>query len=116
MNCPQQDHPGKFEDAIRILQVAQDTHGLPFPSVCSTSAAFNFTHIVHAQDACESVILAETILCHALKTEFAPRDVPRTGSSAHYILSAYLPSGLRLDLVARAGIFADEDARKALAA
>ena len=116
MNCPQQDHPGKFEDAIRILQVAQETHGLPFPSIASTAAAFHFTHIVHAEDACKAVVWAETILSFALKAEFDERDVPSIGSAAHYIRSAWLPSGLRVDIVARAGIFAGQDARKALAA
>jgi hypothetical protein len=60
--------------------------------------------------------MAETLLSYSLRVEFSPRPVPRIGSAGHYVLSAYMPSGLRVDIVARAGIFADEDARKALAA
>ena len=96
---------GVFRDARRILEVAEVTPGLPFPSVCSTLAAFNYTAITHAREAREAVAMAETILSYALKVEFGPRDVPRIGSSAHYILSAYMPSGLRVDIVAKAGIF-----------
>ena len=110
------EHAAWFADVRRLIDITEVTVGLPLPSVGSTLAAFNFTHITHASDARERVALAETILSYALKAEFAPRDVPQIGSAAHYVLSAYMPSGLRVDIVARAGIFADEDARKALAA
>lgn len=110
------EHPAKYRDAHAILDIAE-TPGLPFPAITSTGAAFNFTHIVHAEDAREAVATAETILSYALKVEFEPRDTPRIGSSDHYILSAWLvPSGLRVDIVAKAGIFDGADVRKLVAA
>jgi hypothetical protein len=99
------EHARWFADARRILDVTEVTPGLPLPSIGATLAAFNFTGITHAREAAEAVALAETVLSYALKTDFTPRPVPRIGSSAHYILSAYMPSGLRVDIVARAGIF-----------
>jgi hypothetical protein len=99
-------HPARFRDAHAVLDIAE-TPGLPFPQISSTQAAFHFTNITHARDAREAVALAETVLSYALNVEFAPRPVPRAGSSAHYILSAYMASGLRVDIVAKAGIFDD---------
>lgn len=120
MNDPTNAHAGWFRDVRAILSVTESTPGLPLPSIGSTQAAFNFTGITHAEDACEAVILAETVLSHALWAEFTPRPVPQIGSAAHYILSAYMPSGLRVDIVAKAGIFDGpgdrEDARKLVAA
>ena len=107
-------------DYVRTLLAATEAArpGLPLPQIASTLAAFHYTHIVHAEDAREAVATAETILSYALRVEFEPRPVPAIGSSDHYILSAYMPSGLRVDIVAKAGIFdgADANARKALAA
>jgi hypothetical protein len=104
-------HAGWFRDVHRILEITEVTPGLPLPSVGSTLAAFYFTAITHAEDAAEAVILAETVLGYALQVEFAPRDTPPIGSAAHYVLSAYMPSGLRVDIVARAGIFGGQDER-----
>jgi hypothetical protein len=101
------EHAGWFDDAHRIIEIAR-TPGLPIPQISGTQASFNFTHITHARDAREAVALAETILSYALKADFEPRPVPQVGSSAHYILSAYMGSGLRVDIVARAGIFDGE--------
>ena len=112
------EHAGWFADVRRLIDITEVTPGLPLPSFGSAQAAFHYTDITHAKDARDAVALAETVLSYALRTEFAPRDVPRVGSAAHYILSAYMPSGLRVDIVAKAGIFdgADANARKALAA
>lgn len=98
------DHAKWFDDAHRLIEVAK-TPGLPLPQISATMADFRYTDITHPEDAREAVILAETILSHALRVEFEPRGVPRNGSSAYYVLSAYMPSGLRVDIVARAGIF-----------
>lgn len=105
MNAPSTPS-GRFADARRILEVAEHNHGtgpdLPFPSICRDLAAFNFTHIIHAKDAAESVARAEMILSYELGVEFEPRPVPRIGSAEHYILEAFMPSGLRVDIVAKA--------------
>ena len=116
------EHAGWFQDVRAVLRAteaaAPGSPCLPLPSIASTLAAFSFVNIPHAEDAREMVATAETILSYALKVEFRPRPVPAIGSAAHYVLSAYMPSGLRVDIVAKAGIFdgADADARKALAA
>lgn len=104
------EHAAWFADVRRLIDITEVTPGLPLPSVGSTLAAFNFTHITHARDAAEAVALAETVLSYALGADFRPKDMPRIGSSAHYVLEAYMPSGLRVDIVARAGIFDGQDA------
>jgi hypothetical protein len=95
-------HPGRFADARRILDIAEVTPGLPFPSVCATIAAFNFTQITHAQDAAEAVAMAETILSYALDATFSRKDIAPIGSSEHWAIAAFLPSGLEVDIVAKA--------------
>ena len=95
-------HPGRFADARRILDIAEVTPGLPFPSICATIASFNYTQVTHAQDAAEAVAMAETILSYALKLTFEPADIAPIGSSDHYVLEAYLPSGLKVAIVAKA--------------
>ena len=115
------EHAGWFADVRRILKATEAAGiGLPLPQISGTLATFHFTGITHAKDAREAVAMAETLLSYQLLGEFTPRPVPAIGSSAHYVLSAWMPSGLRVDIVARAGIFdspeAREDARKLVAA
>jgi hypothetical protein len=112
MTDPSNAHAGWFRDVRAILKAVeaaspgpQGSRGLPLPQISSTLAAFNFTNIPHAEDARLMVAVAETILSYALVVEFDPRPVPASGSTGHYVLSAYMPSGLRVDIVARAGIF-----------
>lgn len=117
MNDPSNAHAAWFDDVRAVLSATEAGRpGLPLPQISATLAAFHFTNITHADDAREAVALAETLLSYSLRIEFAPRDVPRTGSSAHYILSAFMPSGLRVDIVAKAGIFDGADVRKLVAA
>ena len=91
-------------------------------SVGSASATFHFTGITHAKDAPRGGGHGRDRCCpYQLLVEFyPPATVPAIGSSAHYVLSAWMPSGLRVDIVARAGIFdspeAREDAQKLVAA
>jgi len=100
------EHAGWFTDVRAVLRAVEAAGpGLPLPQIASTLAAFHFTDITHAEDAREAVAMAETLLSYALKLEFAPRTVTPVGSSGHYILSAYMPSGLRVDIAAKAGIF-----------
>ena len=107
MNSPcSNDHARWFDDAHNILAIAHGTPGLPLPSVSGTQASFNFTAITHATDTREAVAMAETILSYAFRVEFQRDDPPQIGSSAHYMLTAYLPSGLPLSIVAKAEHFA----------
>ena len=96
------EHAGWFRDARRLLDITEVTPGLPLPSIGSAVAAFNFTHITHAKDAAEAVALAETVLGYALHAEFARKETPRVGSAEHYVLEAFMPSGLRVAIVAKA--------------
>lgn len=107
------EHAGWFADVRRVIRATEaSAPGLPLPQISGTLAAFHFTDITHAKDAREAVALAETLLSYALKVEFTRRPVPVIGSSAHYVLSAWMPSGLRVDVVAKAGIFDSPEARE----
>lgn len=108
------EHAKWFDDAHNLLAIAQGTPGLPLPSISGSVASFNYTSITHAKDARESVAMAETLLSFAFGVEFMRDDPPRIGSSAHYMLTAYLPSGLPLSIVAKAEHFAVEDAPAAV--
>jgi hypothetical protein len=113
MNGPcTNEHAGWFRDVHRLLDVTQVTPGLPLPSVSKDVAAFHYTSITHAQDAAEAVTLAETVLSYALKVHFEPRRPDPVGTAAYYILSAYMGSGLRVDIVARAQVFDAAPARE----
>lgn len=113
MNGPcTNEHSRWFEDAHNLLAIAEGTPGLPLPAISATKASFNYTAITHAAEARESVAMAETILSYAFRVEFVRNDPPRIGSSAHYMLTAYLPSGLPLSIVALAQHFAGEDVRE----
>ena len=110
------EHAGWFRDVRRLVDITEVTPGLPLPQISATVADFRFTNITHAPDAAEAVALAETVLSYALGVHFEPKDTPRIGSSAHYVLEAFMPSGLRVDIVAKAGIFDGADVRKLVAA
>lgn len=116
MNDLSNEHSAWFADVRHLVDITEVTPGLPLPSIASTLAAFNFTNITHAPDAAEAVALAETVLSYALGVTFEPKDTPRIGTSAHYVLEAFMPSGLRVDIVAKAGIFDGADVRKLVAA
>ena len=96
------EHAKWFKDVHRLVDITEVTPGLPLPSIGSAVAAFNFTHITHAKDAAEAVALAETVLGYALHAEFARKETPRVGSAEHYVLEAFMPSGLRVAIVAKA--------------
>lgn len=117
MNSPcSNEHEGWFEDAHNLLTIAQGTPGLPLPAISATCASFNYTCITHAEDARESVAMAETFLSYAFRVEFQRNDPPQVGSARHYMLTAYLPSGLPLSIVAKAEHFAQDAAQIASAA
>ena len=97
------EHSGWFRDAHRLIEITRkNLGGLPIPSISGTIASFNFSQITHAADAARAVALAETILSHGLGLTFARKDIAPIGSSEHYAIAAFLPSGLEVDIVARA--------------
>ncbi len=106
------DHARWFADIRRLLDITEVTPGLPLPRIAPERATFFYVGITHAADARESVRTAEMILGYALGVAFIARRTTPAGSSAHYILTAVLPSGLQVDLVGLAEHFdgQDEDA------
>jgi hypothetical protein len=105
-------HADWFRDVRRILEVTEVTPGLPIPSIGSQQASFRFTAITHAADAAEAVAMAETILGYALNVTFARREAMAGDDTVRYILEAFMPSGLAVDIVARAEHMAGLDAQK----
>lgn len=110
------EHAGWFRDVRALLDITERSPGLPLPRIGATEAAFHYTSIVHAKDAAEAVALAETVLSYALRVEFQPRRPEPVGSTRYYILSAYMASGLRVDIVAGAGVFDSVPARETVGA
>ena len=96
------DHAGWFRDVHRVLEVVEVTPGLPVPNISSERAAFRFTGITHARDAAEAVACAETILSYALHLTFVRREALAGDDTMRYILEAFMPSGLAVDIVAKA--------------
>lgn len=95
-------HPGYWRDVRRIWDITEVTPGLPVPAISSTRAVFDYRRITHAADAAERVALAETILSYALNLTFARREALAGDDTLRYILEAFMPSGLAVDIVARA--------------
>jgi hypothetical protein len=102
MNYPAtSERSGVFRDARLILDIAEVTPGIPFPCISSDRATFFFVGCAHAKEAAEAVADAREILGYALKAEFCPRRT-QAGSTSHYVLTALLASGLRVEIVALA--------------
>ena len=97
------EHAGWFRDVRRILDVAEVTPGLPLPRIYATRAAFHYNGITHHEDAAEAVALAKTILSYALDVTFVRREATAGDDTPRYILTAFMASGLAVDIVARAG-------------
>jgi len=108
MNDPTSEHPARYRDAHHVLDIAE-VPGLPFPHISSDRAAFYFTGITHARDAAEAVATAETILSYGLDVTFARREAMAGDDTVRYILEAFMPSGLAVDIVARAEHMAGAD-------
>lgn len=96
------NHAGYWQEVRLIWDLAEHTPGLPVPSISRDRAAFRFTAITHAPDAAEAVALAETILSYALHLTFAHRAALAGDDTIRYILEAFMPSGLAVDIVAKA--------------
>jgi hypothetical protein len=103
------EHAGWFRDVRKILDVSEVTPGLPLPHIYGTRAAFHYNGITHRKDAAEAVAMAETILSHALGVTFERREALAGDDTPRYILEAFMPSGLAVDIVARAGCMDDRD-------
>lgn len=116
MNCHDNEHAGWFRDVHAILKVTESTPGLPLPRIAPDRATFFFVGITHRTEARQAIAEAETILRSALLAAFFPRRT-QIGTSRHYILTAVLPSGLMVDLVAMAEHFdsPEQDAPRELA-
>ena len=108
MNDPN-EHAGWFRDVRRLLDITEVTPGLPLPRIGPDSATYFFVGVAHAKEARADVRQAETILRTAFLVNFAPRWT-QAGSTRHYILTAMLPSGLTVDIVALAQHFDEVDA------
>lgn len=92
----------RYRDAHHILNLAEDT--LPFPKLSEDRATFFFVGLP-ADEAPQAVADAQTILSYGLNAAFLPRRT-KLGSTAHYILTAVLPSGMKVELVALGEHFA----------
>jgi len=101
------EHTGYWRDIRLIWDLAEHTPGLPVPSTCATRAVFDYRAVTHARDAAESVATAETILSYALHLTFVRREALAGDDTLRYILEAFMPSGLAVDIVAKAEHMAD---------
>jgi len=104
MNCHDNEHSGWFRDVRAIINITEAAPGLPLPRIAPDRATFFFVGITHRAEARQAMAEAETILRSAFLAAFFPRRT-QIGSSRHYILTAVLPSGLMVDLVAMAEHF-----------
>lgn len=87
---------GRYLDAHRILAVAEGI--LPFPSISRDRATFFFVGL-EAGQAPQALKDARTVLSYGLNAAFIPRRT-NIGSASHFILTAKLPSGMKIELVA----------------
>ena len=96
------EHAGWFEDVFTILRLVQITIGPPLPVTSATRACFYLTVIPHADDARKAVTRTQEILSGNLGLTFVPRTALAGDDSTRYILEAFMPSGLAVDIVAKA--------------
>ena len=85
----------RWRDAHHILTLAESV--LPFPKLSEDRATFFFVGLP-AADAPQAVADAQAVLSYGLNTAFLPRRT-KLGSTSHYILTAVLPSGMKVELV-----------------
>ena len=99
----------RYADAHRVMDVAQATPGIPFPSISRGGETFFFVGITDPDEGAEAVQDAKVVLAYALKAVFKPRQTV-AHNVRHDILTAELPSGLFVDLVGRAQYTGGQDA------
>ncbi len=95
-------HAGWFNDVHAVLRVTECRAGLPLPHICAERVTFHFNGITHAADAAESVARAEAILTTTLGLTFTLRAALAGDDTPRFIREAFMPSGLAIDIVARA--------------
>ena len=100
-----------YRDLHGILGIVQVTPGLPRWSVCEDLAAFFFAGLP-ADEVPQAFRDAETVLGYAFGVTFRNRKPEPVGSTAHFIRTAELPSGLTLELVALAEHINEADYRE----
>ena len=94
-------HAGYWDEVRRIWDIAQVTPGLSIPSISHARAVFDYRSITHAEQSAEAVATAETILSYALCLTFERRTAMAGDDTERYILEAFMPSGLAVDIVAK---------------
>lgn len=105
---PPDPDDARYADAHRVMAVAEATPGIPFPSISRDRATLFFLGITDPAEAVQAVQDAAVILGYALKARFEPRQTV-AHDVRHDILTAKLPSGLFVDLVARAQYIGGQD-------
>ena len=96
------EHAGWFEDVFTILALVKITIGLPLPVTSATRTCFYFTCLPHAEHARDQVSRAREILSGKLGLTFELRTALAGDDTTRYILEAFMPSGLAVDIVAKA--------------
>jgi hypothetical protein len=91
----------RYADAHRIMHVSEITPGIPFPHIDHDRAVFFYVGITDPDEAAREIRTAEQVLAYTFGVSFKPRQTV-AHDVRHDILTAVLPSGLHVDLVARA--------------
>lgn len=89
-------------DARRFITLTESYPALPVPQISAGLAAFHYTGITDPDVAREAAEAAEAILGRELGVTFTDKDVPRIGSMCNWVREAFLPSGMRVSIVAKA--------------
>ncbi len=100
-----------YQDLHGILGIVQITPGLPRWSVCEDLAAFFFAGLP-ADEVPQALRDAETVLAYAFGAVFRNRKPDPIGSTRHFIRTAKLASGLKVELVALAETVNEADYRE----
>lgn len=98
---PPDPDDARYADADRVMAICRITPGIPFPHIWRERATLFFLAVTDPAEAEQAVQDAKVILGYALKVRFEPRQTV-AHDVRHGILTAELPSGLFVDLVARA--------------
>lgn len=103
MNAPSApEHAGWFEDVFTILRLVQARDTLPIPVTSATRACFYLTVIPRADDTRKAVTSTRDTLADELHLTFELRTALAGDDTERYILEAFMPSGLAVDIVAKA--------------
>jgi hypothetical protein len=90
----------RYADAHRILHVAEITPGIPFPHIDHDRAVFFYVG-TDPDEGAREIRTAEQVLAYTFGVSFKPRQTV-AHDVRHDILTAVLPSGIHVDIVARA--------------